>query len=124
MVVDAIRLAYDAWARTYDTDANELIPVEQMVVCSLLQSIECHSVLDAATGTGRYAFLMAERGKRIIGIDQSESMLAQAAEKKRRTDLAIEFMRGELACLPLPDNLTRGSKAYGRESKLIKFPRS
>ena len=104
MAVDAITPAYDAWAKTYDADVNELIPVEQMVVRSLLRTIECHSVLDAATGTGRYAFFVAERGNHVIGIDQSDGMLAQAIEKKRQTGLPVQFMRGKLARLPLPDN--------------------
>src|SRR4029077_8663802 len=50
------------------------------------------SVLDAPCGTGRYFAQIAASGRRVIGIDQSAGMLAQAAarglaERLERVDL-------------------------------------
>lgn len=40
-----------------------------------------HTVLDLACGTGTLTCLLAERGYEMIGVDQSEDMLAMAMEK-------------------------------------------
>lgn len=45
--------------------------------------IPVHTVLDLACGTGSLTRLLTERGYEMIGVDQSEEMLAQAAEKCR-----------------------------------------
>lgn len=46
-------------------------------------AIPVHTVLDLACGTGSLTRILAERGYEMIGVDQSEEMLAQAAEKCR-----------------------------------------
>lgn len=46
-------------------------------------AIPVHTVLDLACGTGSLTRVLAERGYEMIGVDQSEEMLAQAAEKCR-----------------------------------------
>lgn len=61
---------YDAWADYIEKHfARAAIPV--------------HAVLDLACGTGTLTCLLAERGYEMIGVDQSEEMLAVAAEKGR-----------------------------------------
>ena len=64
-------------------------------------------VLDLATGTGDLAIAAAQRmpGVRVVGIDLSENMLAQARRKAAARGLAerIEFRRGDAECLDLPD---------------------
>lgn len=45
--------------------------------------IPVRTVLDLACGTGSLTRILAERGYEMIGVDQSEEMLAQAAEKCR-----------------------------------------
>lgn len=60
-------------------------------------------VLDVATGTGLVAFELAHRGCEVVGIDQSEEMLAGArAALQRRPSLAhrVRFLRGEAEALP------------------------
>ncbi len=44
-----------------------------------------HTVLDLACGTGTLTCLLAERGYEMIGVDRSEEMLAEAAEKAAET---------------------------------------
>ncbi|MEG1072459.1 MAG: class I SAM-dependent methyltransferase [Oscillospiraceae bacterium] len=47
---------------------------------------EMKTVLDLACGTGTLTCLMAERGYEMLGVDLSEDMLAEAAEKARELD--------------------------------------
>lgn len=64
-------------------------------------------VLDVATGTGMVAAALVRRyGCRIVGLDQSPEMLAEAAARLRRSpDLAarIELVRGGAESLPFAD---------------------
>jgi demethylmenaquinone methyltransferase/2-methoxy-6-polyprenyl-1,4-benzoquinol methylase len=63
-------------------------------------------VLDVATGTGLVAFELAHRGCEVVGVDQSEAMLAGArAALERRPSLAhrVRFIRGEAEALPFED---------------------
>lgn len=72
---------YDAEASTYE--ANEY-PVEahRRFVARLLDTCPPGGVvLDAPYGTGRYFRLVAAAGRRVVGIDQSAGMLAEARAK-------------------------------------------
>jgi demethylmenaquinone methyltransferase / 2-methoxy-6-polyprenyl-1,4-benzoquinol methylase len=65
-------------------------------------------VLDLATGTGDIAFLAADEGARVIGLDITHRMV-QLAEGKaaRRADAgsrqAPRFLVGDMMALPFPD---------------------
>lgn len=48
-------------------------------------------IADCACGTGEISIGLSKLGHRVTGIDISESMLAQAAEKVRRTGLGAEI---------------------------------
>ena len=99
-----LNATYDAWSNTYDETPNPLIEVEEMAVRSLLRTIEFHDVLDAATGTGRYAVYLAEQGKRVAAVDCNESMLAEARRKAAARQLAIEFRREDISSLSFGDS--------------------
>jgi demethylmenaquinone methyltransferase / 2-methoxy-6-polyprenyl-1,4-benzoquinol methylase len=63
-------------------------------------------VLDVATGTGLVAFELARRGCEVVGIDQSEEMLAGArAALQRRPSLAhrVRFIRGQAEDIQFDD---------------------
>jgi len=63
-------------------------------------------VADVATGTGAVAIDLARRfGCRVIGIDQSEAMLARGAERVSAAAIEplVELRRGEAERLPLDD---------------------
>ena len=63
-------------------------------------------ILDVATGTGLVARLLARRGATVVGLDQSEAMLAGArARLSARPDLAnrITLVQGEAERLPFAD---------------------
>jgi ubiquinone/menaquinone biosynthesis C-methylase UbiE len=96
---DAVRATYDAWGATYDETPNPLIAVEEIAVRSLLRRMEFQRVLDAATGTGRYAIYLAGQGKQVAAIDDNEKMLAVAREKARARQLPVEFRQENLSDL-------------------------
>jgi demethylmenaquinone methyltransferase / 2-methoxy-6-polyprenyl-1,4-benzoquinol methylase len=57
-------------------------------------------ILDVATGTGMVAAQLARRGARVVGLDQSEEMLAVA---RRRFGTGVELVLGEAEQLPFAD---------------------
>jgi demethylmenaquinone methyltransferase/2-methoxy-6-polyprenyl-1,4-benzoquinol methylase len=59
------------------------------------------TVLDVATGTGAVAVeLVRQKGCRVVGLDQSREMLAQA---RRRVPAGVELIEGDAEQLPFPD---------------------
>jgi ubiquinone/menaquinone biosynthesis C-methylase UbiE len=83
----AVIADYDSAAATYDRNLypNE---VQKLWVRRLLATCPPNgTVLDAPCGTGRYFPLVADRGHRVVGIDQSAGMLEQA----RARGIAIEL---------------------------------
>jgi demethylmenaquinone methyltransferase / 2-methoxy-6-polyprenyl-1,4-benzoquinol methylase len=64
-------------------------------------------ILDVATGTGLVAERLARRGARVVGLDQSDEMLAAARRRfdpGRGWDRApVELVRGEAEQLPFAD---------------------
>ena len=103
-----VEQAYNLWAPTYENDeversSSSTKAVEEIVVLSLLRNIRFHDVLDAGTGTGRYAIRMAQMGKHVVGIDANEQMLARAREKASEIGLDIEFRQASVLAVPLAD---------------------
>lgn len=76
---------------------------------ALIQAIDPRPgqrILDVATGTGLVAFALARRGAQVVGLDQSEDMLAGARQKLTETpELAsrVTFVQGEAEHLPFGD---------------------
>ncbi|MFW6321245.1 MAG: class I SAM-dependent methyltransferase, partial [Halohasta sp.] len=79
---------------------------EKEAVLSALGPVEGERVLEVACGTGRFTVMMAQQGADIIGLDISPAMLSQGRQKAKRAgvDDHVEFMRGDAARLPFPDN--------------------
>ena len=61
-----------------------------------------HPVLELATGTGRIAIPIARAGVRVVGLDLSGAMLAQAAEKSRDLKNA-RWVQGDMKAFDLPE---------------------
>ena len=89
---------YRRWSATYDRPLR-LFSVEEPPMMALIDGLEPGTVLDAACGTGRYSGHLADRGHHVIGVDQSEDMLAIARGKLPQA----EFRRGDLRSLPVAD---------------------
>jgi malonyl-CoA O-methyltransferase len=93
------RAAYDAWATTYDTDANKTVAAAPEVLASLVPQVDDLDVVELGCGTG--ANLRQLRGARsLTGLDLSEGMLAQARLAAPEASLHVADLT---APLPLPD---------------------
>ncbi len=79
---------------------------EKQAVLSALGPLEDKRVLEVACGTGRFTVMMAQQGANITGLDISGAMLAQGRNKAKAAgvDDNVEFMRGDAARLPFPDD--------------------
>ncbi|HJS94349.1 MAG TPA: class I SAM-dependent methyltransferase [Solirubrobacteraceae bacterium] len=60
-------------------------------------------ILDVATGTGMVAFGLARRGATVVGVDQSEHMLAGARARTAAQPGNPTFIQGEAEHLPFTD---------------------
>ncbi len=80
----------------YDQMAKE-------VVYTYLKDSRC--VLDAGTGTGRFAIYLAQRGINVVAIDSSREMLEIARQKAYREGCQhkIQFIVADIENLPLKD---------------------
>jgi SAM-dependent methyltransferase len=79
---------------------------EKQAVLEALDPVEGKRVLEIACGTGRFTVMLAQRGADIVGLDISGAMLSQGREKARDAGVLerVEFMRGDAARLPFPDD--------------------
>jgi SAM-dependent methyltransferase len=81
----AVVADYDADARSYDMNLYPADTQEEWVARLLTLIPPAGTVLDAPCGTGRYFSLITGAGMRVVGVDQSAGMLAQA----RARNLAV-----------------------------------
>ena len=78
----AVRAQYDEEAPSYDEEAVYPVPLHAAFVSRLLETCPAGGrVLDAPCGTGKYFAQVAASGRRVVGVDQSAGMLAQARAK-------------------------------------------
>jgi malonyl-CoA O-methyltransferase len=90
MTVLAPREAYQILAEEYDASPNALIALEQRVMTPLLpDNLEGSTVIDVASGTGRWARYCRQRGARAIAVDFCFEMRPS--------------VQADAAQLPLPD---------------------
>jgi ubiquinone/menaquinone biosynthesis C-methylase UbiE len=94
-----VAAGYPEWAPGYDQPSNPIIRLEESVVPALLAESPPGRALDAACGTGRHTARLVELGHDVIGVDETEAMLAVARERVPGVDLRL----GSLAELPLED---------------------
>lgn len=80
---------------------------EKQAVLSALGPVEDRKILEIACGTGRFTVMLAERDANVTGIDISPAMLTQGRDKARAAAVQeyLEFLRGDAARLPFPDNI-------------------
>jgi len=66
---------------------------------------DCKYVLDAGTGTGRFAIYLAQKGINVVAIDSSKEMVEIARKKAQREGCQqrIQFIVSDIENLPLKD---------------------
>ncbi|WP_248897456.1 class I SAM-dependent methyltransferase [Haloplanus halobius] len=101
---DEVAQEYDA--KRFSRGGRLIDRREKRAVLEALSPIEDRKVLEIACGTGRFTVMLAERGADVVGLDISSAMLSQGREKARSAGVAdrIEFLRGDAARLPFPDD--------------------
>jgi ubiquinone/menaquinone biosynthesis C-methylase UbiE len=77
----AVIASYDAAAPTYDEHEYPSDMQREWVTRALRMIPPGGTVLDAPCGTGKYFPMLAAAGHRVVGVDQSAGMLAQARER-------------------------------------------
>ena len=83
----AVEAQYDLESPEYDRFEYP-VPLHGRFLDSLVATTAPGAmILDAPCGTGKYFAQVAAEGRRVVGIDQSAGMLAQAREK----DLAVSL---------------------------------
>jgi len=101
---DEVAQEYDA--KRFSRGGRLIDRREKRAVLEALNPLEDQKVLEIACGTGRFTVMLAERGADIVGLDISSAMMTQGREKARAAGVAdrIEFLRGDAARLPFPDD--------------------
>lgn len=83
----AVQAQYDAEAPGYDA-ADYPVPLHAGFVDKLIATTNPGDrILDAPCGTGRYFAQIVRAGRRVVGIDQSAGMLAEARRQGLADDL-------------------------------------
>jgi ubiquinone/menaquinone biosynthesis C-methylase UbiE len=85
----SIRKAYSDWSATYDTDRNLTRDLDQQVTREQLSQRRYTSILELGCGTGKNTALLVDLAVRVIALDFSEGMIAQA--KAKLTDKPVLF---------------------------------
>ena len=79
---------------------------EREAVLSALEPVEESRILEIAAGTGRFSVMLANQGADVTGIDISAAMLHHGHQRAHNEGVKdnVEFIRGDAARLPFPDN--------------------
>ena len=60
-------------------------------------------ILDAGTGTGFLALMLAEQGHEVVGVDLSDGMMSRARKKAEERGLNLDIRRGDVESLDFDD---------------------
>lgn len=98
-------MAYEALAAVYDRLTNDVPYGEVLEFYRRVWTaygLAPASAVDLACGTGSMALLLAKEGLSVLGVDQSEEMLTQAAEKAAELESPPYFILQRMEKLRLP----------------------
>lgn len=76
-----VQQAYDAWSVTYDVDDNLTRDLDRTVMEQMLAGRPFPTILEVGCGTGKNTPLLAKNGQRVMAVDFSPGMIAQAKAK-------------------------------------------
>jgi ubiquinone/menaquinone biosynthesis C-methylase UbiE len=97
MIVEP-RQAGDLWAAEYDSTPNPLLALERRVIEERLGDVAGKTVIDCATGTGRWLEELRSRGAHPLGFDRSAAMAARASRMA-----SGRVAMGDLLSIPFTD---------------------
>ncbi len=95
---DAIASIYDPWSRSVTEDIGFYVAEA---------TVAGGPVVELAVGTGRIAVPIAEAGIRVIGVDQSQGMLAVARQlaRERGVEALLDLRVGDLREPPVEERV-------------------
>ena len=99
MAYEALASAYDAL--TYDIAYDDALRFMQQLLADA--GLHPETVVDLACGTGSLSVRLAAQGYRVYGVDLSEEMLTQAAEKAMQMENPPYFVCQDMCKLELPE---------------------
>jgi len=95
---------FETHASQWDQLVRELLPVADYRSQLLQQVPPCQALLEVGGGTGGMLPALAERASRVLAVDHSPAMLAEAKQRAEQRGLSqVEFRLGEMSHLPLCD---------------------
>jgi malonyl-CoA O-methyltransferase len=86
---------YALWAETWDATASPIVALEERVLRPWIEGLRSRRAIDVGCGTGRWCARLGA-----IGVDASEAMLQQAANKGA---LAGRLAAADATALPIAD---------------------
>ena len=100
---DSIARIYDPWSLSVTEDIEFYVDLVRET-----QAQERGPVVELAVGTGRIALPIAQAGVGVIGVDQSEGMLAVARERARElgVESRVDLRVGDLREPPVPERVS------------------
>jgi SAM-dependent methyltransferase len=106
---DEIGGRYAGWKETPVPTYAELPTVRRLLV----GQIEGREVLDLACGTGYYSRKLKQWGAaRVVGVDVSQAMIAEAREAEAGEKAGIEYVLADAATLPVLDAFDLATAMY------------
>ena len=72
---------YDHWASVYDRYPNPTVAADELEFPARYAHLQGKSVLEIGCGTGRHTSRLLAQGNRVVGVDLSPGMLAEARKK-------------------------------------------
>ena len=99
---DSIARIYDPWSQSVTEDVEFYVDLARETLAR-----ESGPVVELAVGTGRIALPIAQAGIPVIGVDQSEGMLAVARERARGLGVGsrLDLRVGDLRDPPVPERV-------------------
>lgn len=95
---------FEQHASQWDQLTRELLPVADYRSQLLQQVPHCQVLLEVGGGTGGMLPALADRASRVVAVDHSPAMLAEAEQRAGQKGLdKVEFRLGEMSHLPLCD---------------------
>lgn len=81
----------DAISERWLSEINALLPQRKPL-----------DILDAGTGTGYFAILLARAGHRVTGVDMTPTMLAEAEATAKAFEASVRFLHADVQATDLP----------------------
>jgi ubiquinone/menaquinone biosynthesis C-methylase UbiE len=80
------KIAYNLWAKTYDTVDNKTRDLDAIVIKNKLADIKAKTIIELGCGTGKNTPFLSAKCDKLIAVDFSKEMLLIAKNKIKNAD--------------------------------------